>query len=180
MKIIGTNGPDHLVGAKKADLIEGLGGDDALFAKRGADTMLGGDGNDMLYGGRGADALFGGDGDDILIGGRGDDYLRGGAGDDVLRGGRGDDFLDGGAGNDILKGGKGKDTFFLSVDNFAVIADFNPKKDRIIFDNGDGKTDQPPFDYSDFSFEGNTLLYMGVAVATVDAFDISAGTLIVV
>jgi hypothetical protein len=46
--IVGTNGPDRLIGTAEADLIEGLGGDDELAGGAGNDTLDGGAGFDWI------------------------------------------------------------------------------------------------------------------------------------
>ena len=81
--IVGTNGPDRLVGTRHRDVLCGLGG---------------------------ADVIVGGRGDDVLSGGPGNDYLRPGAGRDRILCGPGDDFVaarDGRA--DLVVGGDGHD-----------------------------------------------------------------------
>lgn len=99
--IIGTDGPDNLVGGP---------GDQIILAKGGNDVARGGPGNDKVSGEKGNDIIQGGVGDDTLKGGAGDDDLDGGAGNDTLKGGSGNDKLFGGQGNDTLKGGSGHDT----------------------------------------------------------------------
>jgi len=81
--VVGTNGPDRLVGTSRRDVICGLGG---------------------------ADMLIGLGKDDILVGGPGNDYLRPGGGRDRVLGGAGNDFVaarDGAA--DVVMGGPGND-----------------------------------------------------------------------
>ena len=81
--IVGTNGPDRLVGSRRRDVICGLGG---------------------------ADVLVGGRGDDVLSGGPGNDYLRPGAGRDRALGDSGNDFVGARDGNaDRIYGGRGAD-----------------------------------------------------------------------
>ena len=84
--VVGTAGPDRLVGGSGNDVLCGLGGDDVLF---------GGSGNDILEGGDGADELHGDSGNDQLDGGAGFDRLFGGSGNDTLRNG---EVNDGGSG----------------------------------------------------------------------------------
>src|SRR5262249_40906789 len=50
-QIVGTNGPDNLVGGPEDDIICGLGGDDTLSGGAGNDLILGGGGNDTIDGG---------------------------------------------------------------------------------------------------------------------------------
>ena len=126
--IMGTPGPDHIVGKKASDVIYGGGGDDFISGgPNGNDTICGGPGDDVLKGGRGFDSLYGeagndrldgesgsdmldgGAGDDKLSGEKGADHEHGGPGDDNLIGFKGPDVLDGGAGNDYLDGQQGSD-----------------------------------------------------------------------
>lgn len=78
--IRGTNGPDVLIGTKKAEKICALGGRDVVKGRGGDDLILLGPGNDVGRGGRG---------DDVLKGARGNDRLVGGVGTDVANGGPG-------------------------------------------------------------------------------------------
>jgi Tol biopolymer transport system component len=93
-RIVGTAGPDRLVGSDLADVLLGLGGDDLLAASDGAYV---------------ADDLYGGAGDDVLTGDVRGDRLEGGAGHDLLEARAGHDFLRGGPGRDVLRGEGGKD-----------------------------------------------------------------------
>ncbi len=65
--VLGTPGPDILVGGATADLICGLGGDDEIDGGDGDDSILGGDGNDRITGGPGADCLLGQAGEDEFV-----------------------------------------------------------------------------------------------------------------
>ena len=121
--LVGTTGPDLLIGADAGDRLRGLAGDDRLEG-------LGG--RDVISGGPGADVILGGDGADFLMGGPGDDRIEGGAGADVISGGSGNDRIDGGPGNDTLRGGPGADVFvFRPGSGIDRIADFEPGIDRI-------------------------------------------------
>lgn len=104
--IIGTETNNTLRGTEGNNVIRGLNGDD------------------FLRGNGGNDALYGGNGNDILSGDKGDDTLYGGSGDDTLYGGMGNDTLRGGAGTNLIYGGDGTDTFVLSADGVATIADY--------------------------------------------------------
>jgi len=107
--IRGTDGPDDLVGTRRADVIcagagddrvSGLGGDDVLIGGEGDDTLLGGDGHDLLQGGWGADVLDNGADSGRAEGGQGDDRFVTGADPDgahQLVGGPGHDVADYGA-----------------------------------------------------------------------------------
>ena len=134
--VVGSPGPDNLVGSEGDDLICALGGRDSLRGLSGDDVLVGGgghdnirgtEGNDSMYGGRGLDVMRGGSGSDLargqgqddairgytgndrLIGGNGNDTIRAGGGRDKLVGNAGDDILDGGGGRDRCRGGRGKD-----------------------------------------------------------------------
>lgn len=78
-EIVGTPGPDLLIGTAQNDPIRGLGGRDRLIGLGGNDTMQGDGGADVLLGGDGNDFLLG-DSDDPRIRG-GNDRIKGGAGD---------------------------------------------------------------------------------------------------
>ncbi|MCA1836606.1 MAG: hypothetical protein LC721_09880, partial [Actinobacteria bacterium] len=108
--IVGTNGPDKIVGTSGNDIIFGLGGDDQIDGGAGNDIICGNDGNDSITGGPGNDQIFGDAGDDALSGSTGDDKLFGGPGRDRLSGGDGNDQLNGGADADRLAGDAGNDT----------------------------------------------------------------------
>jgi hypothetical protein len=98
--IIGTAGPDRLVGTHRPDVICGLGGDDRIVGRGGDDVLYGDAGADRIIGGRGDDTLYGDEGMDRLDGGGGSDVLNGGPGRDWLSGGRGADHAEGGGGGD--------------------------------------------------------------------------------
>jgi pectate lyase len=99
--LLGTDGPDALVGSPFDDVIHG---------RDGNDDIGGAEGNDLICGGRGNDVLNGGKGDDSLRGGKDADVVRGKGGSDALRGGSGNDVLEGGGGGDQMKGGAGDDS----------------------------------------------------------------------
>ncbi len=116
--IMGTPGPDHIVGRGANDVIYGGGGNDVITGGRnGNDRICGGPGNDVIHGGRGYDRIYGEAGNDRLTGDRGSDLLSGGAGNDRLWGGRGFDHLNGGAGNDRLFSAKGGDIIRAGAGN---------------------------------------------------------------
>jgi CSLREA domain-containing protein len=71
INVVGTNGPELLIGSPTADGILGRGSQD---------TLRGAGGNDGLCGGAGADLLEGGPGSDDLDGGPGRDTCRPGSG----------------------------------------------------------------------------------------------------
>ncbi|GLK66245.1 hypothetical protein GCM10017635_37220 [Paracoccus kondratievae] len=145
----GPGGDDLIGGGEGNDYLTGQGGNDTLHGGGGNDTIFGGEGDDLLTAGDGDDWLWGGIGNDTLIAGRGEDDLDGGEGDDLLigsadpdrawlHGGEGRDTLLPGAG-DFAEGGEGEDLFALEMPGDradldappAVIADFNPREDRI-------------------------------------------------
>ncbi len=74
--IIGTEGPDILIGSKFANQLDGGDGRDKLRGLAGLDGLDGGRGGDLLAGGGGADALDAGAGPDRLL-------ARGGGADDL-------------------------------------------------------------------------------------------------
>jgi Ca2+-binding RTX toxin-like protein len=89
--IVGTRGPDVLVGTDRHDVIVALGGDDVVRARGRGDLTCAGGGDDVVRGGRGIDLTFGGGGDDRLIGGPGFfNQAVPGAGDDFVDGGPSD------------------------------------------------------------------------------------------
>jgi RTX calcium-binding nonapeptide repeat (4 copies) len=81
--IVGTNGPDRLVGTWRRDVICGLGGGDMLVGLGRDDVLVGGPGNDYLRPGTGRDRVICGVGNDFVAarGGRADVVL-GGSGRD--------------------------------------------------------------------------------------------------
>jgi uncharacterized repeat protein (TIGR01451 family) len=98
--IVGTPGPDLLVGSLERNII---------FAKGGEDVISGLDTRDLICAGRDDDLVRGGGGDDRVKGGAGNDRIRGQDGSDILRGNGGNDLLRGNSGNDTLVGGPGND-----------------------------------------------------------------------
>lgn len=180
-QLSGGAGNDQIEGGRGNDILQGGDGDDLLNGHIGDDTISGGAGNDALNGGDGQDILMGDDGDDALLGSLGNDILVGGAGADTLHGGAGDDllydradrdadYLNGGAGDDRLMGGAGDnlhggtgaDVFALTVQNDALIEDFDPSEDLIeITHEG-----EPPILSTTQSENGLVLLADGEIVAT--------------
>jgi len=104
--VMGSAGPDTLLGTRGADLIVGGAGHDELYGGRGNDVLRGGTGKDHLYGGNGDDVLDGGPLDDPwpvdppyrrerLLGGAGNDVLVSHLGGAVVMSGTGNDRIDG-------------------------------------------------------------------------------------
>lgn len=63
--IVGDDGPEKILGTKKADVIVGNGGNDKIKGRGGNDRICGGSGRDVLIGGTGRkDRLIGGPGKD--------------------------------------------------------------------------------------------------------------------
>jgi uncharacterized repeat protein (TIGR01451 family) len=107
--ILGTDGPDTLVGTFANDVIRADDGDDVIYGFGGGDIICAGTGTDQIRAGRGNDVVEGGRGSDFIRGKRGDDALHGDSGRDRIRGGRGDDLLSGGSGFDRCRPGPGLD-----------------------------------------------------------------------
>ena len=114
--VVGTSGPDVLVGTPDKDVVVGGDGDDVIIGLAGRDRLCGGKGNDSIDGRGDRDAINGGPGSDTISAGSERDFLLGEGGNDTLDGERGDDHMAGGAGSDIIAGGPGRDemTFFAS------------------------------------------------------------------
>jgi Ca2+-binding RTX toxin-like protein len=141
--LIGTDGPDNLVGTDIAELIQGLGdfdilvgngGNDTIQGATGQDNISGGAGNDSINGGNAIDTIDAGDDNDSVQGGNGNDIIIGGAGNDSLQGGTGQDSISGGLGNDTIRGGNAIDTIDAGDGNDSVVGG---NGDDII-DGGDG------------------------------------------
>ncbi|MEN3336576.1 MAG: hypothetical protein V7647_252 [Acidobacteriota bacterium] len=117
--IVGTDGPDVIVGSTGNDTILGLGGDDLICGDLGNDTIDGGSGDDFLIGDSSLSILLGQNGgqsvpggNDTIYGGAGDDQIFGEAGSDTIDTGNGNDFATGNVGNDTVSGGNGDDELF--------------------------------------------------------------------
>ncbi len=123
----------------------------SLNGDTGRTEIVGGKGNDTLKGDSihidwgGNDTLVGGAGSDSLIGAAGSDYLVGSSGSDTLQGSN-PDFSPASPEQDILTGGKGRDTFDLTSggvfayqmageEDYAVIVDFEPGRERLVVGN---------------------------------------------
>ena len=155
-EIVGTGGPDLLLGTSSGDEITGLDGDDTIVGFGGADIVRGGSGDDIISGegtcpntgsvvvycippggAAGADRLFGGSGQDQINGhGRGD-RIAGQGGDDEVRGGGGDDRVGTGSGEDFVHGDGGADKITAGTGEDRIWGDGG--RDRIT--PGSGKDD---------------------------------------
>ncbi|MDF1602007.1 calcium-binding protein [Nocardioides sp. YIM 152315] len=62
--VIGTSGPDVIVGDDGRNTLSGKGGRDRIFGGRGGDLLKGGGARDVLIGQRGLDGALGGGGND--------------------------------------------------------------------------------------------------------------------
>lgn len=107
-----------------------------LLGTDGPDTLIGSGAGDIIFGRGGRDSIRGRDGHDCLIGGAGSDTLRGESGDDRLTGGRGADTLLGGAGINAYDAGSGNDVV-NSVNGRVEFVRCGPGKDRAIVDRRD-------------------------------------------
>jgi len=155
--LIGTQGPDLLIGGSIGDLIDGNPGDDVLLGEDGGDDLFGDDGNDFILGdfilsgpqGPGGDDLLdGSEGNDSILAGPGQDTVIGDDGDDVLVAEDGNDLVQGGDHNDALYGGNGADTLqgdddddFLFGEAGADVLDGGSGNDRIYVDQEDSFAD---------------------------------------
>jgi Ca2+-binding RTX toxin-like protein len=84
--IVGTNGPDRLMGTPRRDVICGLGGADVLVGRGADDVLVGGPGADYIVPGAGRDRALGGVGNDFFVARDGKtDLLFGGPGYDRAR-----------------------------------------------------------------------------------------------
>jgi Ca2+-binding RTX toxin-like protein len=134
--IVGTQGPDRIIGTPRRDVVVALHGIDSVLGEGGDDiiclgpggspsneeTSNAGGGDDILMGGPGTDWLHGGDsGADILRGESGPDQLFGYFGHDTLKGGPGRDYLDGRYGRDVLKGGEQSDRLIGGLASDLII-----------------------------------------------------------
>jgi Ca2+-binding RTX toxin-like protein len=149
----GTSGPDLLVGG-----LESV-------------TLAGGGGNDVIIGGVESDSLYGGLGNDWISGSSDDPAASGGAADRIF-GGFGNDTILAGD-NDTVTGGAGSDVIELyGVGNDAIVTDFEPGVDRIVF------TD--PVNSSALALTarsgvgGSEILYNGVIIAQLEGVPLGA------
>jgi Ca2+-binding RTX toxin-like protein len=115
--IVGTNGPDLLLGTSQADMITARDGNDLIFGLTNDDRLLGGNGNDFINGdGRATcppgttDPAYCALSNNETVGG--DDYISAGNGDDIVEGGVGDDTIYAGFGRDRIEGEAGDDIIF--------------------------------------------------------------------
>ncbi len=106
--IVGTPGPDRLVGRSAAG--------DRFYGGGGADRMTGGGGNNEFYGMRSGNRIVAGDGSNYVEGGPGNDDVTlgngnntyfGGTGHDKLVVGDGNNFMDDGGASGVIRAGNG-------------------------------------------------------------------------
>ncbi|MEM9046503.1 MAG: hypothetical protein AAGC81_17610 [Pseudomonadota bacterium] len=93
-------------------------------------------GNDLdnnILADSGDNLVLGAGGDDRIFGRHGNDTLDGGAGSNYLKGDKGDDYLIASAGSNTLAGGTGEDVFAVGAGSRAVIEDFAPSEDWLLF-----------------------------------------------
>lgn len=118
VNIVGSNGPDQLVGDANVNHLQGMDGDDVIDGRAGADTLDGGNGNDTVSYATSSGGVTinlethtceGGDarGDQLshfenILGSRQADTLIGDAQDNIIEGGASADILDGRAGHDTV------------------------------------------------------------------------------
>jgi Ca2+-binding RTX toxin-like protein len=69
--VVGTPGPDWIVGSDFNDTLDGQGGRDVLCGRGGTDNLRGSSDDDRMFGGGGNDDLRGGTGTDTGDGGTG-------------------------------------------------------------------------------------------------------------
>lgn len=101
MVTFGGPGQDVIVGTNGPDTILGLGGNDIILGYDGEDQIHGGAGNDLICAGLRADKVQGGADHDTVYGEPGDDDMWGGEGADLLSGDAGEsDDGDGQVGQD--------------------------------------------------------------------------------
>jgi serralysin len=110
---------------------------------------------------------------EIAIGGKGDDLLIGNDADNQLKGKKGADVLAAGGGDgNRVSGGKGRDQFWISAQQGALVevTDFNPRKDRLVFDVADSAvTLDPVGDGSQVLIDGRVVAQLpGVSVSDLD------------
>lgn len=128
--VVGTDGPDHLVGTPvRNEVFVALGGDDLIDGDLTGDIVCGGDGDDTITSGGGL----------VGLGEAGDDTITIGASNDITDVGR----IEGGDGNDVLTnqgrvqvyfvGGAGDDRM---VNGPSAFADFLPGPGSDYVDGG--------------------------------------------
>ena len=160
--IVGTDGPDLLMGTVADDVIRGLGGDDLIYGADGKDRICGGAGADVLEGNGGCDQIYGATGnDDIKLeesslpmesavcdedlfsiefadGGPGSDVVDGSSVNDSLVGGPGNDQLRGLGLHDSLTGQWGDD--LLTGGPGSDVIDYTFSPNPVVVDLGDGES----------------------------------------
>jgi hypothetical protein len=113
--IVGTNGPDHINGTRRAERILGLGGNDVINGGGGNDCIDGGRGNDRLTDKDGNVRAYGGPGNDRIFLRNGNDHVYAGTGTNRLSVGRGNDWVYGGPGISTIYMDHGPKHVFLGA-----------------------------------------------------------------
>jgi Ca2+-binding RTX toxin-like protein len=65
--LVGTDGPDYLIGEDYGDVVSAGQGDDFVYTRDGDDWICGGQGDDQIYAGNGGDFINGGGGFDVCV-----------------------------------------------------------------------------------------------------------------
>jgi Ca2+-binding RTX toxin-like protein len=164
--ILGSDGPDTLVGTFDANRLIGGARDDTLLGQGGDDTLDGGTGGDVLDGGPDVDTVTyaartapvavtlndaaddgeAGEHDNAqstvenVLGGQGADDLAGDADRNTLDAGGGNDVLKGGAGPDTLAGRAGTDTITYSNRSARVAVTLDGKRNDGADPDGNGSS----------------------------------------
>ena len=107
--IVGTLGPDAILGTTGNDIIVTRTGDDSINSLSGDDFICTGDGNDSINADIGNDKIDSGKDMDSINAGSGNDQVLSGDDTDSINGGSGDDIIGSGNGIDVVNGGPGVD-----------------------------------------------------------------------
>ncbi len=109
-EILGTSGPDILIGNNEDESFSSFGGNDLVRSKAGKDSVYSGSGNDTVFAGTGNDTIGAGAGNDDVRAGNGNDVVWAGTGRDTVFGGAGNDRIYAGGNDDVVYAGGGRDT----------------------------------------------------------------------
>jgi Ca2+-binding RTX toxin-like protein len=164
--VLGSAGPDVVVGTPDANLLRGQGGNDELDGDYGNDTLDGGAGADTMNGSGNIDTVTyasrsaalrvslddlandgeAGEGDNVeatvenVRGGSGPDVLIGSADPNTFLAGGGGDVLNGRLGGDVLDGQAGVDTLTYADRTNRVAVTIDGKRNDGADPNQDGKS----------------------------------------